>query len=53
MSDDRLWLAAIPWPLPETDARAYGNLKDPTPADPCGVATLGRAGGGRTPVSAG
>jgi hypothetical protein len=32
MSDYRLWLAAIPQPLPEADARVYWNLKDPTPA---------------------
>ncbi|MFF5981204.1 hypothetical protein ACFY78_20375 [Streptomyces olindensis] len=28
----RLWLAALPQPLAEADARAYWNLKDPTPA---------------------
>jgi hypothetical protein len=32
MSDYRLWLAAIPQPLAEADARVYWNLKDPTPA---------------------
>ncbi|MFE7897245.1 hypothetical protein ACFU3E_06850 [Streptomyces sp. NPDC057424] len=32
MSDYRLWLAAIPEPLPEADARVYWNLKDPTSA---------------------
>jgi hypothetical protein len=32
MSDYRLWLAALPEPLAEADARVYWNLKDPTPA---------------------
>ncbi|MEU3488972.1 hypothetical protein [Streptomyces massasporeus] len=32
MSDYRLWLAALPRPLAEADARVYWNLKDPTPA---------------------
>ncbi|MEU2268260.1 hypothetical protein ABZ568_18005 [Streptomyces olindensis] len=32
MSDYRLWLAAIPQPLAEPDARVYWNLKDPTSA---------------------
>ncbi|MEV5102602.1 hypothetical protein ACFQ7G_05110 [Streptomyces massasporeus] len=32
MSDYRLWLAAMPRPLPVADARVYWNLKDPTPA---------------------
>ncbi|MDX6352805.1 MAG: hypothetical protein QOF84_7595 [Streptomyces sp.] len=32
MSDYRLWLAAIPGPIPEAEARIYWNLKDlPTP----------------------
>ncbi|WAL93245.1 hypothetical protein [Streptomyces sp. Je 1-369] len=32
MLDYRLWLAAVPGPIPETEARTYWNLKDrPTP----------------------